>query len=77
MSKKKSNHLGLIKDYIIKCRLEQSTGTTEEPIIMTYHTFIIQAVSLERAIEEATIRAGAEASYPYVVKIEYTAGGSA
>lgn len=69
------NHLKIVKEYLIKCRLEQSTGTVEEPMIISYHTHIIQTTSLEKAIEEATTRTGAQANYPYVVKIEKAIGG--
>jgi len=71
----KRRHLKVVNEYLIKCRLEQSTGTVEEPTIITYHTLIIQATSLEAAIEEVTALVGEKASYPYVVKIEHTAGG--
>lgn len=69
------NHLKVVKEYLIKCRLEQSTGTVEEPVIVSYHTYIITATSMEAAIAEAQHRVGAEASYPYVVKIEKSIGG--
>ena len=74
--KNKNKHLKLVKDYVVKCRLEQSTGSVENPEIHRYYTYIITATSPEAAIEEATIRAGAEADYPYVVKIEYITGGA-
>ena len=75
MPKKRSN-IGLIKEFVVKCRLEQRTGDLNSPDLHTYHTYVIAAKDRFGAIEEATSRAMQTASYPeVVVKIEYITGG--
>ena len=56
MPKKGRTSLKLIKEFLVKCRLEMYTGGTEAPEIITYHTFIIPAVDQHEAREEAAKR---------------------
>ena len=57
----KNNKLKLIKEYIVKCRLEKYMGDSMDSVVIsTYHTHIIAATSKALAIQEAEILVSAQ-----------------
>jgi hypothetical protein len=57
----KSSKLKLIKDYIVKCRLESYMGADMDSVVIsTYHTHIIAATSKALAQQEAIILVSAK-----------------
>ncbi len=51
-----SKKLKLIKEYIVKCRLEKYMGNDMDSVVITtYHTHIIAATSKALAQQEAAI----------------------
>ena len=57
----KNSKIKLVKDYIVKCRMESYMGSgMDSVVISTYHTHIIAATSKELALQEATILVSAQ-----------------
>jgi len=57
----KNSKLKLVKDYIVKCRLELYMGNDlDDVVITTYHTHIIAATSKALAQQEAIILVAAK-----------------
>jgi hypothetical protein len=54
---KGNKRLALVREYIVKCRLEKHMGNTMEDVsISTYHTYFIEACSKAEAKQEARTR---------------------
>lgn len=57
----KNNKLGLIKEYIVKCRMDKYMGKDMESVVITtYHTHIIAATSQALAKQEAEVLVSAK-----------------
>lgn len=58
----KRSKLKLVKDYIIKLRLEKYMGTDMESVVITtYHTYIISTTTQSRAKLDAVEQLGTSA----------------
>ena len=57
----KNNKLGLLKEYIVKCRMDKHMGNDMESVVIsTYHTHIIAATSHALAKQEAEVLVSAK-----------------
>ena len=58
---KNNRQIGLIKEYVVKCRMDKFMGNSMDSVVITtYHTHIIAATSQALAKEEACILVGAK-----------------
>ncbi|RLI34114.1 hypothetical protein DRO66_09405 [Candidatus Bathyarchaeota archaeon] len=75
----KNNRLRLVKEYIVKCRLDRHMGTSMEDVsISTYHTYFIASTSKAEAKQEARSRVEKDINHDgfYSIIIERCTEGS-
>ena len=58
---KNNKHIGLLREYIVKCRMDKYMGKDMESVVIsTYHTHIISATSQALAKQEAAVLVSAK-----------------
>jgi len=73
---KNNRTLGLLKEYIVKCRMDKYMGKDlESVVISTYHTHIISATSKALAKQEAEVLVATQLEGDGKIVVEFCTEG--